>query len=288
MLRQVLLVDAPSARTSQRVEVLRTFGFHVWLCATAAAAKDYALRRAPEIILMADGLADEERYALLASLRFDPRTNPLAIVLEESAPSLALTIEPDARLSPQVRRSMLLQTLAVAVAQAERRRQHLLRSELTWRLLSSPVVLEQFAEPFATWTQQTGLSAYAARQLAAAVQELCANAMEWGHRFRVETPVYVTARLDEEKVSVLVRDSGPGFNRQHLPHAARPGDPVSHRSVRQAANLREGGFGILMASGLVDQLAYNERGNEALVVKYLPATLTHPSRANRASLLASG
>jgi len=288
LVRQVLLVDAASARPSQRLEGLRTLGFHVWLCATSEAAQDYARRRSPEIILIAESLAVEERSTLLASLRLDARTNPLAVVLEEAAPSLALTIEPDARLRPQARRSTLLEALALAVAQAERRRHHLLRLELTWRLLSSPVVLEQFAEPFASWTQQTGLSGYAARQLAAAVQELCANAMEWGHRFCIDTPVYVTARLDEEKVSVLVRDSGPGFNRQHLPHAARPGDPVSHRSVREAANLREGGFGILMASGLVDQLAYNERGNEALVVKYLPATLTHPSRAHRPSLLASG
>jgi hypothetical protein len=33
--------------------------------------------------------------------------------------------------------------------------------------------------------------------------------------------------------------------------------------------MRPGGFGILMAKKLVDELLYNEQGNEVLLVKYL-------------------
>jgi anti-sigma regulatory factor (Ser/Thr protein kinase) len=85
--------------------------------------------------------------------------------------------------------------------------------------------------------------------------------------------VAVTCRLDRDKVSVLVRDSGAGFDPGDLPHAARPGDPLGHLPVRAARQLRDGGFGILMARGLVDQLCYNEAGNEAQLIKYLPARL---------------
>ena len=38
--------------------------------------------------------------------------------------------------------------------------------------------------------------------------------------------------------------------------------------VREVLGLREGGFGILMARGLVDDLQYNETGNEVRLVKY--------------------
>jgi anti-sigma regulatory factor (Ser/Thr protein kinase) len=38
--------------------------------------------------------------------------------------------------------------------------------------------------------------------------------------------------------------------------------------VREALGLREGGFGILMAEGLVDDLQYNEAGNEVRLIKY--------------------
>jgi anti-sigma regulatory factor (Ser/Thr protein kinase) len=38
--------------------------------------------------------------------------------------------------------------------------------------------------------------------------------------------------------------------------------------VRDALGLRAGGFGILMARGLVDELKYNDSGNEVRLVKY--------------------
>jgi anti-sigma regulatory factor (Ser/Thr protein kinase) len=38
--------------------------------------------------------------------------------------------------------------------------------------------------------------------------------------------------------------------------------------VREELGLRAGGFGILMTRGLVDEMHYNERGNEVRLVKY--------------------
>jgi len=40
--------------------------------------------------------------------------------------------------------------------------------------------------------------------------------------------------------------------------------------VRETLGLREGGFGILMSKGLVDDLQYNETGNEVRLIKYFP------------------
>jgi anti-sigma regulatory factor (Ser/Thr protein kinase) len=39
--------------------------------------------------------------------------------------------------------------------------------------------------------------------------------------------------------------------------------------VRQDKGIRPGGFGILMAKQMVDELLYNEAHNEVLFVKYL-------------------
>ena len=33
--------------------------------------------------------------------------------------------------------------------------------------------------------------------------------------------------------------------------------------------MRPGGFGILIAKQLVDELVYNERGNEVVMIKYI-------------------
>jgi len=49
-------------------------------------------------------------------------------------------------------------------------------------------------------------------------------------------------------------------------------DPVRHISFREASGLRPGGYGVLLAKHLVDELMYSEKGNEVLLVKYLRAS----------------
>ena len=40
--------------------------------------------------------------------------------------------------------------------------------------------------------------------------------------------------------------------------------------TREAKGLRSGGFGMLIVRQIVDELVYNERGNEVLLIKHLP------------------
>jgi hypothetical protein len=46
-------------------------------------------------------------------------------------------------------------------------------------------------------------------------------------------------------------------------------DPIRHVVHREAKGLRPGGYGVLLAQKLVDELIYNEKGNEVLLVKYI-------------------
>jgi anti-sigma regulatory factor (Ser/Thr protein kinase) len=69
-----------------------------------------------------------------------------------------------------------------------------------------------------------------------------------------------------------VRDPGAGFRRESLTHAAiaNPADdPAAHIVQREAEGMRPGGYGLLLAGGTVDELIYNEIGNEVLLVKYV-------------------
>jgi anti-sigma regulatory factor (Ser/Thr protein kinase) len=73
-------------------------------------------------------------------------------------------------------------------------------------------------------------------------------------------------------VLYFVRDPGKGFSFQKLTHAAvsNPLDsPFEHAEVRERLGIRPGGFGIFMTRELVDELIYNEAGNEVLLIKYL-------------------
>lgn len=105
-----------------------------------------------------------------------------------------------------------------------------------------------------------------------ALREILLNAMEHGAAFNPEQVVELTGVRTRRAIVFYVRDPGAGFRRESLTHAAiaNPSDdPVSHIVHREEAGMRPGGYGLLLASGTVDELIYNEIGNEVLLVKYI-------------------
>jgi len=75
-------------------------------------------------------------------------------------------------------------------------------------------------------------------------------------------------------VTCRIADPGPGFALDDVPHAAISNpvdDPIRHVALREAQGMRPGGFGVLLAKQLVDQLIYGQDGNEVLLIKYLGA-----------------
>jgi CheY-like chemotaxis protein len=106
----------------------------------------------------------------------------------------------------------------------------------------------------------------------AAFKEILLNAMEHGGHFDPSHYVEISFVRMRRAVVCRVKDPGEGFSLEELRHAAvnsPPGDPISHLAVREAQGLRSGGFGLLLAKNLVDELIYSEQGNDVLLVKYL-------------------
>jgi len=68
--------------------------------------------------------------------------------------------------------------------------------------------------------------------------------------------------------------AGEGFDIKEIEHAAfanPPDQPTKHMERRQELGLRPGGFGIMLASQVIDELVYNEKHNELIFVKYIEA-----------------
>jgi anti-sigma regulatory factor (Ser/Thr protein kinase) len=110
------------------------------------------------------------------------------------------------------------------------------------------------------------------QDLVAAFREMLLNAMEHGAGFDSGQSVIVSTARIGRAVVFHVADPGPGFTPGALAHAAgRKGTPdaMAHMERRATLGLRPGGFGIMLARDLVDELAYNARGNEVIIVKYL-------------------
>jgi anti-sigma regulatory factor (Ser/Thr protein kinase) len=105
--------------------------------------------------------------------------------------------------------------------------------------------------------------------LATAFREVLLNAMEHGAGFDPDKVIEVAAVRTARTIVYYFKDPGPGFNPKAPGLVATERDPLSHLSYREAEGKRPGGFGMLLTSKLVDEVHYNERGNEVFLVKHL-------------------
>ena len=105
-----------------------------------------------------------------------------------------------------------------------------------------------------------------------AFRELLTNAIEWGGRLDPSRQVRISCLRTQRMRLYRIADPGEGFDVGTLPHAAvsnPPADPLEHARVREGLGLRPGGLGLLMSRALVDEIIYNEKRNEVVLLKYL-------------------
>lgn len=105
-----------------------------------------------------------------------------------------------------------------------------------------------------------------------AFREMLLNAIEHGGKFDPQQTIKVSCVVSAHALVYHIEDPGPGFSLENLPHAAisNPADdPTQHILIRAEQELRAGGFGIMITKDMVDELFYNEKGNEVLLIKHL-------------------
>ncbi|MEZ5286965.1 MAG: ATP-binding protein [Vicinamibacterales bacterium] len=115
----------------------------------------------------------------------------------------------------------------------------------------------------------TDLPATDRHHLLTAFREVLLNAMEHGAGFDPGKVVEVHAVRTDRALVYYFKDPGPGFDTRAPQMVASEADPLSHLDQREASGRRAGGFGLLLTSKLVDELHFNEKGNEVILVKHL-------------------
>ena len=108
--------------------------------------------------------------------------------------------------------------------------------------------------------------------VAGAFRELLINAVEWGGRLDPTRQVRISCLRTKRMLLYHIADPGEGFDINRLAHAAinnAPDDPLGHDEAREKLGLRPGGLGLVMTHAMVDDVIYNEKRNEVVLVKYL-------------------
>lgn len=109
-------------------------------------------------------------------------------------------------------------------------------------------------------------------EMMTAFQEILSNAIEHGAHNDPSKLVEVAGVRTGRAFVFYVADPGEGFPRDMILHSAlfnTAAQPMRHLEVREKSGMRPGGYGILLATGIVDELIYNETGNGVLLIKYL-------------------
>jgi CheY-like chemotaxis protein len=110
-----------------------------------------------------------------------------------------------------------------------------------------------------------------------AFREMLRNAIEHGGKNDPKQFVEVGYLRSPRIILYRIKDPGEGFTIESLyrdegaiaAFLNPESDPLQHARVREDEGIRPGGFGILIARDLVDEMIYNEKHNEVILIKYL-------------------
>jgi serine/threonine-protein kinase RsbW len=94
-----------------------------------------------------------------------------------------------------------------------------------------------------------------------AVRECMVNAVVHGNRYNARKKVHFQVLKGDDRLTIVIRDEGEGFERQSLP------DPLAEENL-----LRQSGRGLLLMEAFMDEFHIHRvepRGTEVKMMKYL-------------------
>ena len=273
MTRKALIVEDEQDLGQILAEHLTLWGFTPTVLCEGKPVVDWVIKQRPDVVLLDLMLPDLDGFTICETLKLDRDTNRIPVIITTALSDQedrvhGLRVGANAYLIKPFTAETLNQSIRRAFDWIDDLERNGTEGEIRFQLQSDTRFLEELNHLLGSLFLFSGLSKQQVRQMTTAVRELGTNAIEWGHQKEIDRVVTVDYRIDPEKITIDIKDTGPGFNPMQVPHAANSDDPLSHMMVRETLGIREGGFGILMSRGLVDEMTYNDKGNEVRLIKY--------------------
>jgi DNA-binding response OmpR family regulator len=253
-----------------------------------------ARERIPDVVLLDLMLPDINGFDVCRRLRSDRATMTIPVVMLTALNDVqhrvhGFRVGANAYVTKPYGVDDLFEAIASARAWRDSIDERALQGEIHVELNSEINFLKDLNDFLMMVCQSSPLSNEQVIQLRQAVMEMAQNAIEWGNLHETDRLVNITYRVYDDRLEIVVRDQGPGFDRTSLPHAAVPGDPFSHLDVREKLGLRAGGFGLLICQGMVDEMRYNDLGNEVTLIKQFVSSRPLPATdGDESSITADG
>ena len=272
MPRTVLIVDDERDTNDLLAGLVQARGFEPIQVFSGGPVLDLVQHRAPDLILLDLMMPDLDGFSVCEKLKRNRDTNLIPIIMvtalnDADHRAQGIRVGANGYLPKPFTPDSLFQAIDSALAWRTEHENHGTTGEIHFDIRSELNYLQQTNDLLSDLYAHTPLTDRQVKDLRQALMEMGGNAIEWGHRKVADLPLRITYRIGLDAVTLVIKDQGPGFNPTQIPHAAHDEDPIAHLDIRNDLGLREGGFGIMLAKGLVDEFRYNDKGNEVTLVK---------------------
>jgi len=267
-----LIVEDHSDQADMVAKLLRLHHYEAVVAADGSTGLELARELSPDVVLLDLMLPDINGFDVCRRLRSDRSTMLTPVVmltaLNDAEHRLqGFRVGANAYVTKPYGINELLNAVAAARAWRDEMARADLQGEIHVELDSEVTLLNDLNDFLLHLCQSTPFTNDQVMQLRQAVMEMAQNAIEWGNEHRTDRLVSIRYRVYADRVEIVVRDQGSGFDMTKLPHAAVADDPFTHLDVRDKLGLRAGGFGLMICKGMVDELRYNDVGNEVTLIK---------------------
>jgi DNA-binding response OmpR family regulator len=272
MPRTVLIVDDERDTNDILASLVRARDFEPIQVYSGARVWTAVEEKRPDLILLDLMLPDMDGFAICDKLKRHRDTNLIPIVMvtalhDESHRLTGVRVGANGYLRKPFSPADLYEAMDEALKWHEEHYNGGTQGEINFDIRSELTYLQQAHDMLADMFAHTPLTERQLKDLKQAIMEMGGNAIEWGHNKNADLVLRITYRIDAEKITLIIQDQGPGFDPSNIPHAASEEDPIGHIELRNELGKREGGFGIMLARGLVDEFHYNAKGNEVTLIK---------------------
>jgi len=274
---KILVVDDDRTTRHLIALQLRGAGYSVALAGDGKKALERVKRQRFDLVLLDVWMPGMDGLEVLARLREEP-TRPRVVVMtaDDASETLLRAIRQHAYryLMKPVEPAQLVEIVrSVLAAGPEARPIEVVSARPDWVELLVPCEREA-GERIREFLARldADLPEDVRTRVGQAFGELLMNAIEWGGRLDPTKTVRISYLRARRMLLYRIADPGQGFSFESLGHSALanpPDRPTEHMRVREDKGLRPGGFGLLMARQMVDELLYNEAHNEVVLIKYL-------------------
>ncbi|MBI3723789.1 ATP-binding protein [bacterium] len=160
--------------------------------------------------------------------------------------------------------------LVEEVMERRARRRRLFVQELTIEFATTNDNIERAGEIFDGLMAAAGFDETSQVALSTTFRECVGNAAEHGNHHDSRKKIRVLYLRDDEKICFVVTDEGQGFDHKAFLVRVDEVSALDHTRSRRANEKRPGGLGGFIMKKTCDRIAFNDRGNSILLMKYLP------------------